>query len=174
MCKKFSGLQIQSEAKIGFGTKIFIGNKGRLVIGQSSYIGADTTICANSHIEIGKNTLINKSSRIGCAEFIRIGRGVMIAHGVSIYDNNNHPVNFESRYKIAEHRYTSDLISWEKSKKKPIEIGDYVWIGMHSIILKGVNIGRGSIVAAGSVVVHNVPEMTIVGGNPAQVVKYLS
>ena len=56
---------------------------------------------------------------------------------------------------------------------KPITIGDDVWIGCNSIILKGVKIGNGSIVAAGSVVTKSVPPFSLVAGNPAKIVKEL-
>ena len=58
-----------------------------------------------------------------------------------------------------------------KSDVSPVVIEDYVWIGMNSIILKGVTIGKGAVVAAGSVVTKSVPPMTVVGGNPAEVIK---
>jgi len=61
--------------------------------------------------------------------------------------------------------------NWQVVNSKPIKICSNVWIGMNCIILKGVIIGEGSIVAAGSVVTKNVLPWTIVGGNPAKVIK---
>jgi acetyltransferase-like isoleucine patch superfamily enzyme len=54
---------------------------------------------------------------------------------------------------------------------KPVIIEDDVWLGERAVILKGVNIGRGSIVAAGSMVTKSIPPMSIVAGNPARIVK---
>ena len=62
---------------------------------------------------------------------------------------------------------------WENSEHAPIVIGDNVWIGEYSAILKGVTIGEGSIVASHSVVTKDVPPYTIVAGNPARIVKHL-
>ena len=55
---------------------------------------------------------------------------------------------------------------------KPVRIGDDVWIGMRSIILPGVQIGRGAVIGAGAVVTKDVPEYAVVGGNPAKVIKF--
>ena len=60
---------------------------------------------------------------------------------------------------------------WEQSDTGPIVIGDDVWIGMRVMIFKGVSIGNGAVVAAGSVVTKDVPPMSVVAGNPSQVVK---
>lgn len=65
------------------------------------------------------------------------------------------------------------LWTWKYADHKPVVIGDNVWIGEYAAILKGVTIGRGSIVASHSVVTKNVPEYVIVAGNPARVVKKL-
>jgi acetyltransferase-like isoleucine patch superfamily enzyme len=54
---------------------------------------------------------------------------------------------------------------------RPIVIEDKVWIGINSTVLPGVRIGYGAIVGANSVVTHDVPPMTVVGGNPAQFIK---
>lgn len=56
--------------------------------------------------------------------------------------------------------------------RRPVRIGDDVWVGTRSIILPGVNVGSHSIIGAGSVVTKDVPELAIVGGNPAKVIKY--
>lgn len=60
----------------------------------------------------------------------------------------------------------------EAWSKGPIVIGNDVWIGMDSMILSGVTIGQGAVIAAGSVVTKDVPPYAIVGGNPAKVIKY--
>ncbi|HEY5960222.1 MAG TPA: DapH/DapD/GlmU-related protein, partial [Polyangiaceae bacterium] len=62
---------------------------------------------------------------------------------------------------------------WELSESSPITVGDAVWIGTNSTILKGVTIGDGAIVAKASVVTKDVPPFSIVAGNPARVVKEL-
>ncbi|ELB2930005.1 CatB-related O-acetyltransferase, partial [Vibrio alginolyticus] len=56
--------------------------------------------------------------------------------------------------------------------KGEVEIGNDVWIGANSTILSGIKIGNGAVVAAGSVVTKNVPPYAVVGGNPAEVIKY--
>jgi len=63
--------------------------------------------------------------------------------------------------------------NWQVVPMAPIHISDKVWIGFNVIILKGVNIGEGAIIAAGSVVTKDVPAWTLVGGNPARVIKQL-
>ena len=69
---------------------------------------------------------------------------------------------------------TDKLWSWEFAESSPIKICDNVWIGRDARILKGVTIGEGSIVALGAIVTKDVPPYSIVAGNPASVVKYLS
>lgn len=65
------------------------------------------------------------------------------------------------------------MIPYDKTYiKKNVKIGDCVWLGNRVMIMGGVNIGEGAIVAAGSVVTKDVPPLAIVGGNPAKVIKY--
>lgn len=72
------------------------------------------------------------------------------------------------------HNYDSDIaIPYDKVRiKKPIVIKDFVWIGHGVIVMGGVTIGEGAILAAGSIVTKDVPDYAIVGGNPAKVIKY--
>lgn len=81
-----------------------------------------------------------------------------------INDSNHHSIDWRVRG-------TSN--DGKNAVSKPIIIGDYVFIGARSIILKGVTIGEKAIVAAGSAVVKDVPPLTIVAGNPAKVIKQL-
>lgn len=96
---------------------------------------------------------INSGVNIYCFQEIRIGDHVAIAENVTIRDSDNH------------------VILGEPIKQAPIQIGDHVWIGMNVTILKGVSIGDNAVVAAGSVVINDVPPNTLVAGVPARVKK---
>jgi acetyltransferase-like isoleucine patch superfamily enzyme len=110
-------------------------------------------------IEIGDDVGMSGCS-INAREKIYIGHRVLIGSGALIFDNDAHPINPTNR------RYAKEDI-----KSRPIIIHDDTFIGARAIIMKGVEIGEGSIVAAGSVVTKSVPPFTIVGGNPARVIK---
>lgn len=87
----------------------------------------------------------------------------MIGVGTHIYDTNFHNIDPTLRIGKNDPR--------ESVKTRPIPINDNVFIGAFSIILKGVNIGKNSVVAAGSVVTKSIPDNQIWGGNPAQFIK---
>lgn len=90
---------------------------------------------------------------------VRIGANVMIGGGVTIIDSDFHSLNPHDWFASEdEHNMNSEAVS----------IGDNVFIGMNSLILKGVHIGDGSIIAAGSVVSKSIPSGEIWGGNPAK------
>jgi acetyltransferase-like isoleucine patch superfamily enzyme len=93
---------------------------------------------------------------------VEIGNNVMIGGGVTIVDSDFHSLN-------PIHWHTSDDLI--KMKKAPITIGDNVFIGMNSIILKGVNIGSNVVMAAGSVLSDNIPSNEVWGGNPAKFIR---
>lgn len=102
-------------------------------------------------------------------EHLFIGNYVSIADNVCFILGGNHPYSGFSTYpfKVVFFGHKAEAMT-----KGPIIIEDDVWIGHGSIILSGVKIGQGAIVAAGSVVTKNVPIYSIVGGNPATVIKY--
>lgn len=125
-------------------------------------------------IQIGDNAYIGHSD-IMSLKSIRIGRNVIISDDCIIMDNNNHPTSMKLRSEMSEsHDFFGPLWKWDKSASKPIVIEDNVWIGKRAILLKGVTIGKGSIVAIGSVVTKDVRPGTIVGGNPAKEIKILN
>jgi acetyltransferase-like isoleucine patch superfamily enzyme len=122
----------------------------------------------NAFISIGKRGFMNGT--IIAAHSIEIGDDVLISWGTTIVDHNSHSISFSNR--------SSDAINWITGKKDwshvkiaPIKICDKVWIGFNAIILKGVTIGEGAVVGAGSVVTKDVPPWTIVAGNPARVIR---
>ena len=106
-------------------------------------------------LKIGKNSRIN-SAHISVSYCVEIGKNVRIAPNVLILDSDYHVVG----------NHFSD-----EGIKKKIVIEDDVWLTMRCIILKGVRIGKGSVVAAGAVVTKDVPPYSVVAGVPAKVIK---
>ena len=115
--------------------------------------GADIYILRNAKLELN-GVFVNCDSKIRVTESVKIGKGTIISHNVTIMDSDTHNVD------IKGHITT-----------KPVTIGEHVWIGSKATILKGVNIGEGSIIAAGAVVTKNVPQKCLVGGVPAKILQ---
>lgn len=114
----------------------------------------------NSLISIGRNTRIHGSC-IHAYHSITIGENCLIAGNCQIFDGSGHDLAFDDP---SRRIYTT-------GGSKPIKISDNVWIGGNSIVLPGVNIGEGAVIAAGSVVVKDVEPYTLVGGNPARIIR---
>lgn len=118
------------------------------------------TSTPNAKIVIGKNSRIHGTC-IHAYEEITIGENCLIAANCQIVDSNRHELSFDNpsqRLKVS-------------TKAKPVRIGNNVWIGANSIILPGVTIGDGSIIAAGSIVTKDIPPFTLNGGNPSKELK---
>lgn len=117
------------------------------------FTGCHIAVNKGATLELGSG-YANTDVSIDCFKNIRIGNEVIISKGVIIRDSDNHDILYNG---------------YEKSK--PIIIGDHVWIGMRAIILKGVRIGDGSIIAAGAVVNKDIPRNCMVAGVPAKIIK---
>ena len=139
--------------------EIFIGNDVTMYGHVTMFTGGH--IYRDSEIRIGDNTSIGFGVVFRAARSITVGRNCMIANGVTVSDNDGHPPGIHRDTKLTP----KDV--------KPVIIEDDVWICEHCIILKGVTIGRGSIISAGSVVTKSVPPMKIVMGNPARVAMWV-
>ena len=111
----------------------------------------------NAVVKIGDKTYINHDSEIRCRERVTIGNNVSIAYNVLIQDSDYHTMY--------------DEVGNPKPETLPITIEDNVWIGAGAMILKGVTLGEGCVVAARSVVTKNTPPYSLVAGNPARVIK---
>ncbi|MGE7773236.1 sugar O-acetyltransferase [Chitinophaga sp. NPDC101104] len=109
-----------------------------------------------NEIRVGRNVFINQNCTFYDLGGLDIGDDVMIGPNVSII-TTGHPVDPTARRAI--------------TIGKPIVIGSNVWIAAGAIIIGGVTIGENSVVAAGAVVTKNVPPNTLVGGNPARIIR---
>lgn len=148
------------------------GEKSNIQIGNESIIRGILR-CENwnpAKLIIEDMVYIGDDCLISCSKEIRIGRYSMLAHGVQLFDNDSHPIDSEER--IEDYR----AVLGKKPERSfiesaPIQIGEKVWVGFNSIVLKGVTIGEGSVIAAGSLVVRDIPPYTLAAGNPARVIK---
>jgi acetyltransferase-like isoleucine patch superfamily enzyme len=156
-------------------------DKTYLTIGCNSLIEANIVFeTKTGEINIGDRTSIGSSTLI-CIDKIIIGNDVMISWGCNITDNDSHSLKSEERRddvldwnKGIDENKIGKYKNWDVVNHKPIVIKDKAWIGFNAIILKGVTIGEGAIVAAGSVITKDVPDYAVVGGNPARILKYTS
>ena len=135
---------------------------------------------SGGYIQLGDRVHIGNSTLISANQII-IEDDVTIAWSCLIYDHNSHSVNWEERKHDTEQEYRDIKAGlnpitnkdWSVVRSAPIRICRKAWIGTGVKILKGVTIGEGAVVAAGSVVVKDVAPWTVVGGNPACVIKVL-
>ena len=135
---------------------IIIGNRCRfsaVMGGLELGTGPDGTL------EIGENTFINYGTSISAMQHVKIGKNCNIGTYCMIMDNDFHRLEPERRYELPE--------------SGPITIEDNVWLGGRVIVLKGVTVGEGSVVAAGSIVTKDIPPRSIAVGSPAKVVRTL-
>ena len=149
-------------------------------VGNESIVSGDFIIeNGNGHISIGDRTFIGGGKFISIHS-ISIGNDVMFSWGCTVMDNDAHSLAWTDRVNdvrdwkrgLDENRI-GQYKDWSKVESAPVVIGDKAWIGFNSIILKGITVGEGAVVAAGSVVTKDVPPFTLVGGNPARVIKEL-
>ena len=151
------------------------GSKEDITIGRHCTIGASFFALFGGKISVGENTYIGQGTSIQSKEKVTIGNNVIIANNVVILDNNNHPTSAVQRMQMSmcDDYIHDELWSWKYADSAPITIEENTWIGRDVRILKGVTVGKGSIVALGAIVTKDVPPYSIVAGNPARVVKKL-
>ncbi|KEY62770.1 sugar O-acetyltransferase [Lactococcus cremoris] len=128
--------------------------------GNNLYVTPPFQVDYGRHVEIGNNFYANMDCIFLDVNKIIIGDNVMVGPRVSFY-TAGHPIDAEIRIEELEFGL-------------PITIEDNVWIGGSATILPGVTVGRNSIVAAGAVVTKDVPSNSIVGGNPARLIRVIN
>jgi len=134
-------------------------------IGKNFHVGRGVNFWAKNNISIGNNFYMGRNSQIECD--IEIGNNVICGNNVAFvgkYDHNfkelGKPIRLSSQIRDKDYQ-------WKGLNSKTI-VDDDVWIGYSAIIMSGIKIGRGAIIAAGAIVTKDVMPYHIVGGNPAK------
>jgi acetyltransferase-like isoleucine patch superfamily enzyme len=148
--------------RVGLRGRIIVDNAGRIVIGDRvRFLGHQVPVeliaGRGAELRIGARTLINIGTSINAQKSVIIGEDCNIGHYVLVMDTDFYEVSDRTK----------------KAEPSPIRIGNRVWLATRTTVLKGVTIGDGAIVAAGSVVAVDVAPYTMVGGVPARLIKKL-
>jgi len=127
------------------------------------------------HVRVGRYSHnLSSNSFLYCTEKspVDIGSFCAIAPGVLFICQADHPTGTASNFGLQNQILMTKTIEQYLQTKGPIVVGNDVWIGARAIILSGVTIGNGAVVAAGSVVTKDVPPYAIAAGNPARPISY--
>jgi acetyltransferase-like isoleucine patch superfamily enzyme len=137
-------------------------------VGNGVHIGLGTILWAPNNLEISDDVYIGKFCTVQCDG--SIGRGVMLGNNVGLIGRYDHDYNVVGK-RIIQAPWIGDPDYSGPGKGLQVVIEEDVWIGYGSVVLTGICIGRGAIVAAGSVVTKDVAPYSIVAGNPAKFIK---
>lgn len=140
-----------------YNTRIKVGSNSILQVNKQfrMFSNSFVNIMDGGHLTVNGG-FINEGTKLICKTKIDIGTDFACGCDVIISDYDFHEIEVDGIIGV---------------KTKPIKIGDHVWIGQRAIVLKGVEIGNGSVIAAGSIVTKNVPEHCLVAGIPARIIK---
>jgi len=142
-----------------------------IYIGESTHIRGELMTFPGGRIEVGDFCYVGSETKIWSDTSIKIGDRVLISHNVNIFDNQTHPIDPVKRHEQFVHIIRKGFPKDLDLGGKPIIIEDDVWIACNVVILRGVHIGKSSVISAGSIVTKDVPPGTIVAGNPAKVLR---
>ena len=146
---------------IGQRCGIYIKEQGRLTCTGRMIVSDDCMLFTKGNLQFGEHFNINSFSRIVAHEQIEIGDHVTLGQMVSILDHDHRYV-FEGKNMSLDGYLTS-----------PVKIGDNVWIGDKSMVLRGVTIGSNVVVGANTLIHKDVPDNCVIGGSPFKILKKL-
>lgn len=148
----------------------FVLGDGDILVGDDSFIDGKSSFVFGARfaerpvLSIGRRTYVGHQCSFSVASRITVGDDCYIAMGCFFLDSPGHPLDAARR--LAH-------MPPDAAQIQPVVIGDNVWIGTQAMIMPGVTVGEGSVVAARAVVTTDVPPYTVVGGTPARVIKRL-
>lgn len=163
-------------SRLGWSASIYNGSadSNTISVGSNSIIKCELLVFPHGgRIAIGDWCYVGEGTRIWSAESIEIGNRVMLSHNVNILDSLTHPLSAKLRHHHLRHILTVGHPKSIDLGERAIRICDDAWIAAGATVLRGVTVGRGAIIGAGAVVTKDVEPWTVVGGNPARVLRHL-
>jgi acetyltransferase-like isoleucine patch superfamily enzyme len=156
----YPGVKFGKNVYLDKGANIRVTDGGILLIDDNVHIGQNSILIVekNGCLKIGRQTYIGPNALLGAIEHIYIGEDCLIAEGVTIRDQNHGTEIGEQPFRL------------QKPDSAPIIIENNVWLGAKATILKGVRIGKNTVVGAHAVVNRSLPENSIAVGVPARVI----
>lgn len=149
------------------------GDPSRVQMGHHCLVDGFLNVQQYAYLSIGSYCGIGVDARIDCAGYVEIGNGCTLAEGVYIIDGLHHPLLANQRIEhgidLFQGSHVMDAYG-PGTETSFVRIEDLVWIGLRAVVLSGVTIGRGSVIAAGAVVSQDVPPFSVVAGNPGRVI----
>lgn len=138
--------------------------RGKVSIGQNFRLGSGSVISSQHGLVIGTSVSVGRNCTIEASGII--GDKTVIAALVGIVGRADHAID-EVGHAVIDSTWVGDRPVTDLDR---VEIGEDVWIGYGATVVSGIRVGNGAVIAAGAVVVHDVPDFAIVAGNPARVV----
>lgn len=156
-------------------SNIEIGSHGRFLSAVVSNFHGLNRPCMLSTLKPGAALIVGRDvgmsgTVVCCATRVKIGDRVMLGANTTITDTDSHPIDYRMRFPNV-YGEAPEAVETAVSSA-PVIIEDDVFVGMHTLILKGVTIGRGTVIGAGSVVSRSLPAYCIAAGNPARPLRY--
>ena len=154
------GLEVGPSVRAGFGCRLFLDPRARLVLGARCQIDDATTIAVydDGCINLGPGSFVGHHCTLAAHASIEIGAGTYIAELVSVRDHDH---------------VVGALPSSGQKTIDPVVIGPNVWIGAKTTVLRGARIGEGAVIGANAVVRGELPPRSVCGGVPARVIRLL-
>lgn len=147
-------VRVEGHLMVNNGGEIHLGEKVRV---RASHLPVELAAMPGGVLTIGDRTYINSGASLCAQESVQIGARCAIGNQVLVMDTDFHSIDDHTQPGVA----------------RRVVIEDDVWLSARVIVLKGVTIGRGAVVAAGAVVTKDVPPHTLVGGVPAKFIRAL-
>jgi acetyltransferase-like isoleucine patch superfamily enzyme len=167
LCNVGKGLKVTHRAEIFHHGS----DKNQISLGDFIVLDGTLEVYKNGKMSIGDYSYVGRA-RIYCANKVFIGEYCLISDNVCIMDSNLHPLSAKKRAEIANNWALGKFPDvYADTPNSPVILENHCWIGFGSAILKGVTIGEGAVVGAGSVITKDVPPWTIVAGNPARIIR---
>lgn len=176
LCNIFESFNRQAQCgarvRLGLGARLVNDNRSRTVqIGDDCAIRGIIRCEAGASVTVGNLVYVGDNVIISARQSVEIADSTLLAHGVQIFDNDSHPTDAAEREAHFKAILDAGSLKPFHVAAAPVKLGRRCWLGFNSAVMKGVTIGDESIVAAGSIVVRDVPPRVVVAGNPARVVK---